>query len=72
MPSLDDLELVDLSRYSCVRQEALHRIRCLLDQEVRAGVRSDMARYMRIASSAGETLLEVPFSDALSNKDVRH
>lgn len=67
-----DVELVDLSCYPCARQEALHRIRCLLDEEVRAGVRSDMARYMTISSSAGETLLQVPFRDALSSQNLQH
>jgi hypothetical protein len=72
MRPLADNELVDLSRYPCARQEALRRIRRVLDEEVRAGVRSDMARYMTISSLAGETLLEVPFRDALSCLNLQH
>lgn len=70
--SVGDFELVDLSSYPCVRQEALRRIRLLLDEEVRAGILSDMARSMTIAGSAGETLLEVPFRDALPSRQCRH
>ena len=48
------------------------RIRLLLDEEVRTGVLSDMARCMTIASAAGETLLEVPFQDALGGSGLPH
>ena len=67
-----DSHFIDLTTLSCSRAEALNRIYLILDHEIRQGVTPDMARVLMISGVNGETLLTVPFTDALVGNKSLH
>jgi hypothetical protein len=57
---------------SAAYEITIANIRSLLDQEVRAGVVSDMARFAVITDVRGRILATVTFVEALAGNEATH